>query len=137
MKLRKPSLFFLCLLGIGAWVFACEEHHPLESAVTGAHADAAPFDAASLCQPSALLTPTRGLSILMLTKETLFHHAEAHAAGDVAVPTYLRGRGHTVTVSDDSSYFDGDRLLAFDVIMCLLTAGFWLIWVFVREMRNR
>lgn len=26
---------------------------------------------------------------------------------------------------------------AFDVIMCLLTAGFWLIWVFVREMRNR
>lgn len=23
-----------------------------------------------------------------------------------------------------------------DVIMTILTAGFWLIWVFVREMRN-
>ena len=26
---------------------------------------------------------------------------------------------------------------AFDAILTLLTAGFWLIWVFVREMRNR
>jgi hypothetical protein len=25
----------------------------------------------------------------------------------------------------------------FDVILTLITAGFWLIWVFVREMRNR
>ena len=25
----------------------------------------------------------------------------------------------------------------FDVIMTALTAGFWLIWIFVREMRNR
>ena len=24
-----------------------------------------------------------------------------------------------------------------DVFMTILTAGFWLIWVFVREMRNR
>jgi len=25
----------------------------------------------------------------------------------------------------------------FDVFMTLITAGFWLIWVFVREMRKR
>ncbi len=26
---------------------------------------------------------------------------------------------------------------AFDCILCLLTGGLWLIWIFVREMRNR
>jgi hypothetical protein len=25
----------------------------------------------------------------------------------------------------------------FDVILTAITAGFWLIWIFVREMRNR
>lgn len=25
----------------------------------------------------------------------------------------------------------------FDIILCLLTGGLWLIWIFVREMRNR
>ena len=25
----------------------------------------------------------------------------------------------------------------FDVIMTLITGGLWLIWIFVREMRNR
>lgn len=25
----------------------------------------------------------------------------------------------------------------FDIIMCCLTGGLWLIWIFVREMRNR
>lgn len=25
----------------------------------------------------------------------------------------------------------------FDLIMIALTSGFWLIWIFVREMRNR
>lgn len=25
----------------------------------------------------------------------------------------------------------------FDVIMCVLTGGIWLLWIFVREMRNR
>jgi hypothetical protein len=24
-----------------------------------------------------------------------------------------------------------------DVLMCLITAGFWLIWIFVREMRRQ
>lgn len=24
-----------------------------------------------------------------------------------------------------------------DVILCFLTGGLWLIWIFVREMRNR
>ena len=24
-----------------------------------------------------------------------------------------------------------------DIIMCILTGGLWLIWIFVREMRNR
>ena len=24
-----------------------------------------------------------------------------------------------------------------DVVLCLVTGGFWLIWIFVREMRNR
>lgn len=26
---------------------------------------------------------------------------------------------------------------AFDFIMCVVTASFWLVWIFVREMRNR
>ena len=26
---------------------------------------------------------------------------------------------------------------ALDAILCLLTGGLWLIWIFVREMRNR
>ncbi len=26
---------------------------------------------------------------------------------------------------------------AFDAIMVTITAGIWLIWIFVREMRNR
>jgi hypothetical protein len=25
----------------------------------------------------------------------------------------------------------------FDALMTIITCGFWLIWVFVREMRNR
>jgi hypothetical protein len=25
----------------------------------------------------------------------------------------------------------------FDVFMTIITVGFWLIWIFVREMRNR
>lgn len=25
----------------------------------------------------------------------------------------------------------------FDVLLTLVTGGFWLIWIFVREMRNR
>lgn len=24
-----------------------------------------------------------------------------------------------------------------DIIMCFLTAGLWLIWIFIREMRGR
>lgn len=24
-----------------------------------------------------------------------------------------------------------------DVLLCMLTGGLWLIWIFVREMRNR
>lgn len=24
-----------------------------------------------------------------------------------------------------------------DILMCLITGGLWLIWIFVREMRNR
>lgn len=29
------------------------------------------------------------------------------------------------------------RNFVFDLIMIALTAGLWLIWIFVREMRNR
>ncbi len=25
----------------------------------------------------------------------------------------------------------------FDLLMCLITGGLWLIWIFCREMRNR
>lgn len=25
----------------------------------------------------------------------------------------------------------------FDVFMCIITGGFWIIWIFVREMRKR
>lgn len=25
----------------------------------------------------------------------------------------------------------------FDIFMCCITGGLWLIWIFVREMRNR
>lgn len=33
------------------------------------------------------------------------------------------------------NYGAGNLLL--DVIMTLITGGFWLIWIFVREMRRR
>ena len=29
------------------------------------------------------------------------------------------------------------RSFLFDVLMALITGGFWLIWIFVRESRNR
>lgn len=31
------------------------------------------------------------------------------------------------------------RLINFvlDILLCLVTGGLWLIWIFVREMRNR
>lgn len=29
------------------------------------------------------------------------------------------------------------RNFVFDFVMCMITAGFWLIWIFVREMRQR
>ena len=77
----------------------------------------------SACPTSTLLVPVRPLRILMVTKETLFHHVEAHDAGDVAVPTYLRARGHAVTVSNDSSYFAAGRLDPFDVVMFFVTSG--------------
>jgi len=25
----------------------------------------------------------------------------------------------------------------FDIVMCIITSGLWLIWIFVREMRRR
>lgn len=25
----------------------------------------------------------------------------------------------------------------FDLILCFITGGLWLIWIFIREMRNR
>lgn len=31
----------------------------------------------------------------------------------------------------------GCMSFVFDVFMTIITAGFWLIWIFVREMRNR
>lgn len=31
----------------------------------------------------------------------------------------------------------GLMAFAFDFVMCVVTAGFWLVWIFVREMRNR
>lgn len=31
----------------------------------------------------------------------------------------------------------GLKSFLFDVIMTAITSGFWLIWVFVRETRNR
>jgi hypothetical protein len=36
-----------------------------------------------------------------------------------------------------SSKHYGVLNFAFDVFMTMITAGFWLIWVFVREMRKR
>lgn len=29
------------------------------------------------------------------------------------------------------------RNFAFDLLMCFLTGGLWLIWIFIREMRGR
>ena len=80
-------------------------------------------DADAGCEPSTLVKPVRPLNILMVTKETLFFHDAAHEAGDTAVPEYLRSRGHTVTVSPDSSYFGGDMLAPFDVVMFFVTSG--------------
>ena len=41
----------------------------------------------------------------------------------------------TIIVKQKRSY----TLLSFlfDLIMCFVTGGLWLIWIFIREMRNR
>lgn len=31
----------------------------------------------------------------------------------------------------------GCMAFLFDVFMCIITAGLWLIWIFVREMRGQ
>lgn len=40
-----------------------------------------------------------------------------------------------IVTSPSRSY--GCLNFAFDIFMCLITGGLWLIWIFVREMRRR
>lgn len=83
------------------------------------------FDADAACPfpPTKVMQPARPLRILFVTKETLFVHAEAHQVGDVAVPAYLRNRGHEVTVTNDSSFFTPEKLAPFDVVVLFVTSG--------------
>jgi type 1 glutamine amidotransferase len=116
------------VLGLGiamAIAAACEDDPaPLvdAGAVDATTIDAMPQDAGARC-PGIDSGAGRALRILLLTKETLFVHAAAHEAGDIAVPAYLRSKGHEATVSNDSSFFAGDALLPFDVVVFFVTSG--------------
>lgn len=41
----------------------------------------------------------------------------------------------TINMSTRKKY--GLFSFLFDIILCFVTGGLWLIWIFVREMRNR
>ncbi len=111
---------FLLFLVLAA---ACaDKATPTDAAAVDASGDA-PF----ACPPaSTLATAIRPLRILFFTKETLYHHYDAHDAGDTSVPIYLRARGHTVTVSDDPTLFTDASLAGFDVIVFFVTSGSFL-----------
>jgi type 1 glutamine amidotransferase len=98
---------------IGLGVTACHGDSP--APVTSVATDASVDD-------GRLLRPLR---ILFFTKMTMFdlNHKDTHTKGDVAVPAYLRARGHTVTVSDDAGVFTDDGLAPFDVALFFVTAG--------------
>ena len=84
-------------------------------------------DAGYTCAPdSTRATPKRALRILQFTKETLFNHPAAHAAGDVAMSQYLRARGHEVTLSADTGLFTDATLAHFDVILFFVSSGSFL-----------
>jgi type 1 glutamine amidotransferase len=61
--------------------------------------------------------------VLIFTKETLFFHTGAHLESDVAVPRYLRARGHEVTLTNDAAVFTPENLSRFDVCFFLNTSG--------------
>ena len=46
----------------------------------------------------------------------------------------------TYIIYEESIYMRkkyGAMAFIFDIVMCVITAGLWLIWIFVREMRGR
>lgn len=47
-------------------------------------------------------------------------------------PASMRG----ITMSNCRRHY-GLFNFIFDLFMCAITGGLWLIWIFVREMRNR
>jgi type 1 glutamine amidotransferase len=140
MRLRLVPLTLATLTFAAAIAVACKDDVPVSPVADAATMDAAPAagdadtadaaDAAdaSACPrpPSTLATPKRPLKILFFTKETLFFHVAAHDAGNAAVPAYLRGRGHDVTVSDDPALFTSAGLAPFDVILFFVTSGSFL-----------
>jgi type 1 glutamine amidotransferase len=148
MGIRKPSrtsrvrafagaVVALSLTSAGVALEACAKDldiNPVaDAAVVGAETggDAAgsdgAVDAGYTCAPdSTRTTPKRPLRILQFTKETLYFHAAAHEAGDVALPQYLRGRGHEVTVSADPAVFTDTGLAHYDVILFFVSSGNFL-----------
>lgn len=90
------------------------------SSDAGAPSDAGAVDSDAAPAPDV---PLRPLRILFFTKETLYFHTDAHAVGDTAVPAYLTSRGHTVTVSSDTSIFSPVGLAPFDVVLFFVTSG--------------
>jgi len=107
----------LVLVGATAAIDACSSSPIITQGVPDAAIDAPLF-------------PLRPLRILFFTLEAPFegtdsgyHHPDAHAVGDTAVPNYLRARGHTVTVSNDPTLFTDTGLAPFDVIFFFVTCG--------------
>lgn len=103
---------------------ACDEDAAVrtEAAAPDAAADVTSADVTD-ADAAGPEVPLRPLRILFFTKETLYFHTDAHAVGDVAVPTYLESRGHTVTVSSDTSVFSDAGLAPFDVVLFFVTSG--------------
>lgn len=102
-------------VSFGLLAFACSSKDTTAAAVTP---DAAPD--ASVDAPVLRTGPPR---VLFFTKETLFFHTDAHKIGDEAVPTYLRARGHVVTVTNDAAAFTAANLANFDVTLFFVTSG--------------
>jgi hypothetical protein len=50
-------------------------------------------------------------------------------------PWLWKGASMQITVKTKKKY--GPMRFLGDVIMTVITGGLWLIWIFVREMRNR
>lgn len=90
----------------------------------------APIDA-SPAEDVGPEVPLRPLRIVQFTRETFYYHPDAHLH-DEDVATYLRSRGHTVTITKDPAVLVSE-LASADVAFFFVTSGF----VFDTDLQRR